>query len=341
MASDAATTPPFIEPLLESFSRKRLVVLGDVMLDRFIWGRVNRISPEAPVPVVEVERESLYPGGAANVARNLTPFGATVDLIGMVGVDDNAALFDRVLRADHIRTERLLRVADYPTITKTRVVARQQQVVRVDHERPRPLTTPQIGEIIAMLEEMAPGLDAIVLEDYAKGFLSAAVVEAVTGLAHDLGILVTVDPNPRNPIAWRGVAAVKPNRAEAFHEAGVADPHDALPPMEDHVLARVGERLLEKWDTEHVLITLGEKGMMLFSRSGDRYHIPTRAKEVFDVSGAGDTAIAVFTLALCSGASPRLAADLSNAASGVVVGKLGTAQITPQDLLEAWKNHEE
>lgn len=341
MASDPAAPTSSIEPLLESFARKRLVVLGDVMLDRFIWGRVNRISPEAPVPVVEVERESLYPGGAANVARNLTPFGAAVDLIGMVGEDENSGLLDRVLREDRIGTAKLLRVPGYPTITKTRVVARHQQVVRVDRESPRPLTQEQIGEVVAILDELSPELDAIVLEDYAKGFMTSALVEAVTGLAQQRGVLVTVDPNPRNPIAWKGVAAVKPNRSEAFHEAGLVDPRESVHPTEDQALSEVGARLLEKWDTRHVLITLGEKGMMLFSRCGDRYHIPTRAKEVFDVSGAGDTAIAVFTLALCAGAPPRLAADLSNQASGVVVGKLGTAQITPEDLLEAWRDHED
>lgn len=321
-----------IDRLFDAFSRLRLVVIGDVMLDRFIWGNVSRISPEAPVPVVEVQRESFFPGGAANVARNLTPFGAKVDLIGLVGPDDNGQLLRKTLAENAIGVDRLLEVPGFPTITKTRVVARHQQVVRIDHERKTRPDSAQIGRILDELRALAPELDGIIIEDYGKGLVTQELADAVCGLARETNTLVTVDPNPKNPIAWAGVATVKPNRVEAYQEAGVEDPHDGRPPLEDETLLEVGRRLLAKWRSEHVLITLGEQGMLLVSTDSDPYHIPTMAKEVFDVSGAGDTAIAVFTLALCSGADARVAARLSNQASGIVVGKLGTAPVEKDEL---------
>lgn len=324
-----------IDALFAAFSRLRLVVIGDVMLDRFIWGSVSRISPEAPVPVVEVQRESFFPGGAANVARNLTPFGAAVDLIGLIGPDDNGQLLRQTLGESGIGVDHLLEVPGFPTITKTRVVARHQQVVRIDHERKTKPDANQVARILDELRALAPSLDGIIIEDYGKGLVTQELVDAVCALARDAGVIVTVDPNPKNPIAWAGVATVKPNRLEAFQEAGLEDPHDGAAPLKDPALLEVGRRLLEKWRSRHVLITLGEQGMLLVSEGGEPYHIPTMAKEVFDVSGAGDTAIAVFTLALCAGADPREAAQLSNQASGIVVGKLGTAPVEREELRNA------
>jgi len=320
--------------LIESFSSQRLVVIGDVMLDRFIWGSVQRISPEAPVPVVQVESEDFYPGGAANVARNITPFGAKVELIGLVGPDENGGLLRDTLEVNQIGVDHLQEIEGFSTITKTRIVARQQQVVRIDRERKISPTSEQIAEVVRQLTEMAPGLDGVIIEDYGKGFVTQELVDAVIAIANDADLTITVDPNPTNPLRWKNVHAVKPNRVEAFAEVGLTDPHDGADPLTDPALAEVGERLLKKWDSDHLLVTLGEQGMMLFSENDDPFHIPTRAKEVFDVSGAGDTAIAVFTLALCAGAAPKVAAELSNEASGIVVGKLGTAQVTREEMLE-------
>lgn len=321
--------------LLRTFADQRILVIGDIMLDRFIWGSVSRISPEAPVPVVEVQRESFYPGGAANVARNLTPFGTRVDLIGLIGTDDNGRLLRQVLADNAISVEHLLAPPDFVTISKTRVVARHQQVVRIDRERKTRPDAEMISRLTAELRSVADQLDGLIIEDYGKGLITQDLVDEVSVISREAGVTVTVDPNPKNPIRWAGVSTVKPNRLEAFQEAGIEDPHDNRQPLDDPALLAVGERLLEKWDCERVLITLGEQGMLLVARDGEPFHIPTMAQEVFDVSGAGDTAIAVFTLALCAGADARAAAMLSNQASGIVVGKLGTAPIEKAELEKA------
>jgi len=324
-----------MESLIESFSKLRLVVVGDVMLDRFIWGNVTRISPEAPVPVVEVTRESVYPGGAANVARNITPFGSKVELIGLVGSDSEGEVLAGALEENHIGIDHLLVERNFSTITKTRVVAQHQQVVRIDREKKQAPTDGARTLILNQLLDVIGEVDGIIIEDYGKGLIDDALVRDIVDIAVAGDVIVTVDPNPKNQIDWKGVSTVKPNRSEAFHEAGMVDRGGHLPPLEDDDLMAVGKRLLKRWESQYVLITLGEQGMILFSDGGEPYHIPTRAREVFDVSGAGDTAIAVFTMALCAGANALTAADLSNRASGVVVGKLGTAEITKADLLKA------
>jgi rfaE bifunctional protein kinase chain/domain len=321
--------------LVESFRSKRLLVIGDVMLDKFIWGNVTRISPEAPVPVVRVRKESIYPGGAANVARNLVPFAGEVSISGLVGEDENGGVLAGVLEEGHIRTDGVLKSAEYPTIAKTRVVARQQQVVRIDHERQMELTEGQVDELARFLGERVKDLDGVIFEDYGKGFLTQTTVDRLVPIAREAGLTITVDPSSGNFLEWEGVTAIKPNRLEAFQITGLPESPPTEDPMEDEALLEVGGELLDRWGTEILKITLGELGMMLFERDKPPYHIHTRAQSVFDVSGAGDTAIAVFTLALCAGASAQEAAELSNHASGVVVGKLGTATLTPEELLES------
>ncbi|MCB1232287.1 MAG: carbohydrate kinase, partial [Verrucomicrobiae bacterium] len=185
--------------LLDAFSRQRILVIGDVMLDRFIWGSVSRISPEAPVPVVEVQRESFYPGGAANVARNLTPFQAGVDLIGLIGDDDNGRLLRQVLNDNGIGVDHLLEIEGFTTISKTRVVARHQQVVRIDRERKTRPTAEQIGRLTDELCKVAPELDGLVIEDYGKGLITQELVDEVCAIAREANVKVTVDPNPKNP----------------------------------------------------------------------------------------------------------------------------------------------
>lgn len=331
--------PEKLQHLLQSAAGRRLLVIGDVMLDEFVWGRVARISPEAPVPVVEVVKESSYPGGAANVARNLRPFCAGVHLCGLVGEDAYAGQLRALLEAERITTDTLVSDPGMPTIVKTRIVARQQQVVRVDRERRPSDLTEVIERACSLIAGILPSVDAVILEDYGKGFLGQAFKDRICGLARASGKVITADPNPGNPLDWKGVDLLKPNRSEAFAMAGRMDPGAADNPEDDSALAAVGACLLEKWDLPGLLITLGEHGMILFEPENDPFHTPTRAREVFDVSGAGDTAIALFTLALCSGATTREAAEISNHASGVVVAKLGTATLTADELLASFSEH--
>lgn len=323
-----------IQQLLRSATHCRLLVIGDVMLDEFVWGRVSRISPEAPVPVVEVVSESCYPGGAANVARNLVEFSPSVDVLGVIGCDAHGSKLRDLLEAERIGTDCLLENKAIPTIVKTRIIARQQQVVRVDRERRTQTDDLMFSKILQIVEDALPSVNAIIFEDYGKGLITQKLKDAVVSMCAGRSIVITVDPNPGNPLDWSGVTTIKPNRNEAFAAAGMPHSEPADDPLHDEPLLTVGHQLVERWGAEHLLITLGEHGMLLFEKgTAQPHHIPTRAREVFDVSGAGDTAIALFTLALASGASPREAAEVSNLASGIVVGKLGTATVTPDELI--------
>lgn len=312
------------QDLLQRFAQLNVLVAGDLMLDEFVWGNVSRISPEAPVPVVEVTGESFYAGGAANVARNLREFGARVSVTGLTGADPAGRRLLSLLEDSGIDSSSILEDPARRTIIKTRVIARHQQVVRIDRESPMAPAAAQTHELLARIAPRMAAYDAVILSDYAKGFLTPAMAEGLCAAAQ--GKVVTVDPSPFNPLPWRQVTAVKPNLKEAAAAAQLA-PGAAV---ED-----IGAALLRQWGASMVLVTMGEQGMMLFEGGASPYHTPTRAREVFDVSGAGDTAIAIFTLGLAAGAAAREAAELANHASGVAVGKLGTATVTPGELLES------
>lgn len=328
-----------IQYLLEEARKQRLLVVGDVMLDEFVWGKVSRISPEAPVPVVEVQSESFYPGGAANVARNLRPFCQAVQISGMVGQDAAAGRLRVLLHAEDIATEGLIESPEIPTIVKTRIIARQQQVVRVDRER-RVTASEAVHDLaFRRLEALLPEVEGVIFEDYGKGFLTQGFVDRFSAIVAKAGKVFTADPNPGNPLRWSGVTTIKPNRAEAFAMAGMTDPGPSDNPLDDKSLIDAGTALLETFGIRSVLVTLSEHGMILFDREGPPYHTPTRAKDVFDVSGAGDTAIALFTVALCAGSTLQEAAEISNHASGVVVGKFGTATLTRDELLASFQNY--
>ncbi len=325
-----------VEKLLREFSNKRVLVIGDLMLDEFVWGRVSRISPEAPVPVVEVIRESYYPGGAANVARNVREFTPSVFVMGLIGEDTYAQKLRKLLDENGISLEALQNEQSFQTIVKTRIIARHQQVVRVDRERPHPLEQQAQAHCVKKVRELLPNLDAVIFEDYGKGFLQQNFVDEVTALARKAGKLVTADPNPQNRLIWRGITAVKPNRREAFAAANLPWQEPGPDPLRDQQLLHVGAELLRTWKPNLLLVTLGEQGMILFDQGNTPFHVPSHAREVYDLSGAGDTAIGLFTLALASGASAIEAAEISNHASSVVVGKLGTATLTPDELLESF-----
>jgi D-glycero-beta-D-manno-heptose-7-phosphate kinase len=318
--------------LLAGFAGKRILVIGDLMLDEFIWGRVSRISPEAPVPVVDVTGESYYPGGAANVARNVREFTGKVAVMGVTGVDSHGRQLLDLLEGCGIDTSGVQRDAAFSTTVKTRIIARNQQVVRVDRERRTPLTPQQTERATNYLDGIVGGLDAIIAADYGKGLLTQPLADYICRTAHAHGKILTVDPHPHTSLSWPGATAIKPNRAEAFMAAGLPPSDPVAPVLCDQPLLEAGNRLLQLWKTGSILITLGEHGMLLFQSGSQPYPIPTRAKAVFDVSGAGDTALAVFTLGLAAQATPAEAAELANRASAIVVGKLGTATVTAAEV---------
>jgi D-glycero-beta-D-manno-heptose-7-phosphate kinase len=327
---EAAGAPP--GELVARFAGRRALVIGDLMLDEFIWGKVSRISPEAPVPVVAVTGESYYPGGAANVARNVREFGTRTALMGLIGKDPSGDRLLQLLEAAGIEMGGVERDPDWSTTVKTRIIARNQQVVRVDRERRTSLGGDQARRALDYLEAAMGGVDAVIVADYGKGYLTQAMADHICRAARAQGKVLAVDPHPHTSLAWRGATAIKPNRAEAFLAAGLPPSDPVLPVLEDRALLEAGSRLLARWESGSLLVTLGEHGMLLFTREADPLHIPTTAQDVFDVSGAGDTAIAVFSLALAAGGTPAAAAELANRASGIVVGKLGTATVTAAEL---------
>ena len=327
-----------LRQILDRAAGKRILVIGDLMLDEFVWGKVGRISPEAPVPVVEVTGESFFPGGAANVARNLREFLDKVSVIGLIGKDRSGQQLRQLLAERKIDISDSIEDEKFPTIVKTRIIARHQQVVRVDREKIARLSTAQIGNVVAAVRKKLANFDAIIFEDYGKGFITRELVSQIAREARTAKKVVTADPNPHNPIDWSGMTAVKPNRTEAFLAAGIPDRDSGASPKKDVDLVHAGKDLLQKWGAQYLLVTLGEHGVMFFEKGKRPHHIPTKARDVFDVSGAGDTAIAMFTLALVCNATPLEAAQIANHASAVVVGKLGTATVTRDELISSFEN---
>ncbi|MEY3608974.1 MAG: hypothetical protein RLZZ447_1762 [Verrucomicrobiota bacterium] len=311
--------------LLRRLRRLRILVVGDVMLDHYIWGDATRISPEAPVPVIDIARDSWTAGGAANVALNLASLGARCTVVGHFGADESGQRLEGLLRERGIDT--VSTPGKAPTIVKTRVLVRQQQLCRLDREAAPAAYAISVERLAALITPALDACDAVILSDYAKGILDDAVVREVTRLARAAGKLIALDPKPRRSLAFHGLDLITPNKREALQLAGLeAAPHAPFP------AAEVCARLHERYATRHLVVTLGEEGMLLSAGGKVRKVIPTAAREVFDVSGAGDTALAGLVLALAAGASLETAAHFANAAAGVVVGKLGTATVTPAEL---------
>jgi D-beta-D-heptose 7-phosphate kinase/D-beta-D-heptose 1-phosphate adenosyltransferase len=317
------------------FPHQRILVIGDLMLDEYIWGKVSRISPEAPVPVVQVTSESYYPGGAANVARNAREFTEHVAVVGLAGADAAGERLIELLEKSGIDTSGSPRDAAAATTLKTRIIARNQQVVRVDRDRRSALTPAQTERVMESLGHAIAQASGVIVADYGKGFVTQTLADFIGKSARALGKVLTVDPHPHTSLIWRGATAIKPNRAEAFLAAGMPQPAPVEPALDDHALLEAVRHLRALWQTESLLVTLGEQGVLLFHGDATPYHAPALAKDVFDVSGAGDTAIAALTLSLCAGASPREAAEIANCASGIAVGKLGTATVSAAELLAA------
>ncbi|MDP3723414.1 MAG: D-glycero-beta-D-manno-heptose-7-phosphate kinase [Candidatus Omnitrophota bacterium] len=326
------TTPPAVGGgIVPRFGRAKILVVGDLILDEFVWGKVHRISPEAPVPVVWVQSESVMPGGAANVANNISALGAQVSVVGLVGEDRWGARLVEELASRQVQTSGILR-SPRPTTVKTRVIAHHQQVVRVDREQRAALAPGLIDRLIRAVTERLAEVDAVIIEDYGKGVITRQLLEAVIPLAKRRRKIVTVDPKEEHFDLYRRVTALTPNRAEAGEAVGRELESDAD-------VIQAGEEILRRLQCEGVLMTLGEDGMCLFERGGRRTRIPTVAQEVFDVAGAGDTVIATFTLALAGGATMEQAARIANHAAGLVVGKLGVAVVTPLELVATLVPH--
>lgn len=323
-----------MKQLLDAARRQRILVVGDVMLDHYLWGKVRRISPEAPVPVVEFDRESYVPGGAGNVARNLADLGAFAELLGVIGEDEFASKLKKVLKHEHIYIGGLLQSRTRPTSVKTRIVAHQQQVVRVDRESRNEIDPSAAARLLENLKKGIQQADAVILCDYAKGVFTQELLDLAKSQCRQRGIPLSLDPKPSNRLALQGVSLLTPNRKEAFELAGMADNGHGEEAANDPLLLEVAERLLAKFIPDLLLITLGNQGMLLCRRGKKPFHVPTFAREVYDVSGAGDTVIASFTLAVAAGAEPEEAAIFSNHAAGIVVGKVGTATVTPEEMLK-------
>lgn len=328
---DGAVAARKLSKLIGDFSRKRILVLGDLMLDQFIRGKVSRLSPEAPVPVVQVTSETYVPGGAGNVCSNLTALGAAVVAIGLVGTDEAGNQLRGILQSKGTETSGILVDPERSTTQKCRVVADHQQVVRFDRDPGFPMSRPLQEDIAGSLQAAAPRCHALVISDYGKGVVTPFILKHAIRAARRARIPITVDPKVEHFRRYRGVDCITPNLQEAW--AGMR----LLYKEDEASILELGTRIQNALQTRSVLITRGERGMTLFEgRSPVRTtHIPAQAREVFDVTGAGDTVISVLTLALASGGSLLEAASLANRAAGIVVGKLGTATVVSSELSAA------
>ena len=327
MATEIAV--PRASELLERMKGRRVVVIGDVMIDEWIWGRVSRISPEAPVPVVAVHDHSFTLGGSGNVANNLRALGAAVAFVGVVGQDAEGERVRALLADISCDTRGLLTLDDRPTTRKTRIVAHNQQVVRADWESTAPLTDADRARVVAAVRRAVAGADAVVLSDYAKGLVHREIVEAALTVP-----VVVADPKPENVGLFAGVTCIAPNVGEAARASGVAIVDEAS-------LERAARTLLERLGCRYVLVTRGEAGMSLFGRDGEREQVPSVARTVFDVSGAGDTVVAVLTLALAARVPIATATRLANFAAGAVVEKIGTATASPAEIVSLMEHDAE
>lgn len=314
--------PARLQRIVRKFKGRKVVVLGDIMLDKYLWGSVSRISPEAPVPIVEVKRDSLCLGGAGNVCRNLESLGAAPVLVGVVGKDAEG----RWIRRNVPDGRGIILDPRRPTTVKTRIIAHHQQVVRVDLEKKKAVPAEMEERVLDLVRKEECG--GIVLSDYSKGILTAGLVGGVLAHAQANGIMVFVDPKVENIGLFSPVTLITPNHVEAEKIVG----HEC---RTDAQIERAGEEILSLVRSRYLILKRGEQGLSVFGAGRKPVHIPTVAHEVFDVTGAGDTVIAAAALALMAGATILEAACLSNAAAGIVVGKIGTAAVTPEELIAA------
>jgi len=312
---------------VDRFCGAKILAIGDIIMDTYIWGSVDRISPEAPVPVVRVERETQMLGGVANVIHNMATLGACPILCGVIGEDLPGHEIVKIISNMNLITDGVFVEHDRPTSTKTRVVAHSQHVVRFDRESRRDIRPETARELLRFVEKRLHSLDAIVVSDYGKGVISAWLMKALRKLVRSSGesVIIAVDPKADNFEYYNEVDVITPNH----HEAG-AFCHFEI--FDEETLEQAGRQILDELDCRSVLITQGKDGATLFEEGGEITHIPTRARKVFDVTGAGDTVISTLVLGLASGMDPKSAATLSNLAAGIVVGELGTSAVKAEEL---------
>jgi D-beta-D-heptose 7-phosphate kinase/D-beta-D-heptose 1-phosphate adenosyltransferase len=326
--------------ILARFGRVNILVVGDLMLDRYVFGSVTRISPEAPVPVVHIVREESRPGGASNVALNIGALGAGSAVAGGIGTDAAGIELARTLRGAGIRMDGVVEDVDVQTTEKTRVVAERQQVVRVDREAPPSQFRRCMDAICERLPALVAAADAVIIEDYGKGIICQRVVDAVLSAARATGCPAGLDPKDTHHLSLPWLTLATPNYREACFAAGLPETPLEGDVAQSATLVEAGRILSARWGTEYLMITLGAHGMYLLPRGGEALVLPTVAREVFDVSGAGDTVIATAMTALAAGASFVEASVLANHAAGIVVGKLGTAVCSPAELLASFEEAE-
>ena len=320
-----------LREIRNNFAGKKIAVIGDLMLDGYYWGVVNRISPEAPVPVIDVDEEFFRFGGAANVALNLQSLGAVPLPVGVVGNDNQATIFNSLMEEAGISTSCIVVDESRPTTTKTRVIGGNQHIVRIDKENKNYISAEIEEKLLANIKNNISGLDAIIIEDYNKGVLTAKIISETIRMANENNIIITVDPKFNNFFEYKNTTVFKPNKKETQDGLGIR-----LETAED--VTSAGKELYEKLGAKYILITLGEKGVALFEEGKQTNHIPTKARKVRDVSGAGDTVISTLTLALTAGAEIFEAAYLANYAGGLVCEEVGIVPIELEKLFKAVEN---
>ena len=314
--------------ILDSFANTKVLVIGDVMLDRYWWGSVSRISPEAPVPVVKMDNMTLAAGGAANVAANVAGFGAVPILIGLIGDDAEGNLFQNVLGESGVSAENLVRIQGRPTTVKTRIIAHSQQMARIDQETESNLSEEDEAKILKKILPLIEECQAVIISDYAKGLLSDALLRRVIDTSNDKKVDVFVDPKGKDYTKYRQASMLTPNRREAADACGLEENGQKMVEI-------AGTKLLSELGLKSVLITQGEDGMTLFRPGRDAFHLHTLARDVYDVTGAGDTVIASLGVAVGSGADLETAAKIANTAAGLVVEQIGTTAVSMSDLIKA------
>ncbi|MBU2540609.1 MAG: D-glycero-beta-D-manno-heptose-7-phosphate kinase [Candidatus Omnitrophica bacterium] len=312
--------------IIDNFKKARILVIGDLILDKFIWGNVDRISPEAPVPVVYQVRESYMPGGASNVTNNLSSLKAKeVLMVGLIGRDSEGRRLKAELKKRGVNISGVFTEGARQTTLKTRIIAHHQQVVRLDHETTAPIKKESVKRIVNFVKRHVERCDAIIIEDYGKGVIDPGVLEPIIAFARSKKKIITVDPKEDHFKSYKNVTTITPNLKEACEASGQKFKKGVD-------VSKIGKLLMSRLNLKALLITMGDEGMQLMQRGKKSQHIPTLAQEVFDVSGAGDTVIAVFTLALACGADFMTAAHLANICAGIVVGKVGVATVSLNEL---------
>lgn len=311
--------------ILENFNQQKILVIGDLILDKFIWGEVNRISPEAPVPVVKVKKESFAPGGSLNVANNIHSLNGQPYVVGVIGDDLMGNILISKLKEKGIETEGLIIDKQRPTTLKTRIVAHSQQVVRVDYEETEEINDETFDKISSYIKKIIKDVKTIVISDYGKGVITSQLLHSIFELNLEYQKYILVDPKVNHFELYKHATLITPNHYEASTAAKIQI-------NDEKTLLKAGKKLLSELELEALIITRSENGLSLFEKNGDISHIPTVAKEVYDVSGAGDTVIATCALSLVAGSTLKQAAYLSNCAGGIVVGKLGVATLTKDEL---------